>query len=699
MYTTYDFFYRTSAKIPPTSYNSFKTNIAVPRRRPGYDSDRGLVQLTEPSIEAHHSINITHSGTPKNSDKERLEKEELQYHDEDADYIYEEPIKIKPIKDINNNNKNERPLEDESKFYSSPKNNVEILKDQSDDAELDDIETSHEHDAPKAGVEAHTVILTDNFFLPGSKSAEENPDVKREPEEEYIYEYEYEDETEPETIVTTAPTATTNKKEVEIRTTVSTSTTTHNVKKDVDSSVATIKSLSNDTAETDKSNESPSKKPDDDENTNTTESWVVVASVQTSRSVSGARFLPLGVKQEEKKAPLTELEALAKLNEENSSNPKDNQDPNFDTETVTTDYAVPETTVIEIEPSTEKSIATSFSTESINDKLDSIQSELSSRVLSGKFPVLKETTTQEPATTKLPPVFIRKFSPKSKTTSESTTITTTTTTISSTQSPKGETTKKIVLEDDLTGLLPADFKPRYQGYKKKTTTTETPSVNRANNTRSFKNNPSEQSLSFVEDDLTKFLPKDFSTTKNPESKLVVVDDIGKFLPPGYNKKVLEKGDSKTDKPLPVIPINDDLLKFLPKGYAMPPTEITAKPIPTAVDDISKLLPPGFKTRPDIKQKKKEDDKSVIPLSENKPKEVEDLFAKLLQKSQSPLDALLPPDFKPVEVETTTSSAPTTESFKVVFPSRPGSNKANNGPKRSKGPPPVKIDIKKGPPTR
>ena len=42
----------------------------------------------------------------------------------------------------------------------------------------------------------------------------------------------------------------------------------------------------------------------------TTESWVVVASVQTSRSVSGARFLPFPqVEQEEKKQPLAELES------------------------------------------------------------------------------------------------------------------------------------------------------------------------------------------------------------------------------------------------------------------------------------------------------------------------------------------------------------------------------------------------------
>uniref|UniRef100_A0A336KX75 CSON000951 protein n=1 Tax=Culicoides sonorensis TaxID=179676 RepID=A0A336KX75_CULSO len=676
-------------------------------RRPidDYDTERDLVRLTEPSIGIQHSINITHNGSDKRqNDKTRLEKEELQYHDENADYIYEDPVKsVKPLKQEKKPIDNKDKLEDESKYYSSPKNNVELSKNKHDDTEIDDIQ---EHEEQKPKIDEHTVILTDNFFLPPSKTSE------NEPEEEYIYEYEYEDETEepPETSheATSSP--------------VTQASSTKNVVKSLDeisSTEAPLKSVvkSEESVSSSVSNSSDNQ----EENPNTTESWVVVASVQTSRSVSGARFLPLGVKQEEKKAPLTELEALAKLNEElehKKLNSKESLSSVEDSPVITTEISPPETTILDteiLESSTIKTTSTSISTESINDKLDSIQSELSSGVLSGKFPVLKEMTTQEPQpiTTKSPPVFIRKFSPKARPdqiVTKTTTTTTTTTeapTTSTTQVPKAES-KKIVIEDDLTGLLPADFKPRYQGYKKKgatstttttttTSTTETPSVNRINNTRSFKNSPSEQSISFVEDDVAKFLPKDFKLNK-PESKVAVVDDIDKFLPPGYKKQL----NTKTEKPLPVIPIQDDILsKLLPKGYNVPSSqkaETTTKKIVNSPVDISKLLPPGYKPPQEDEEKETENNKEsqkVIPL------EKEDLFAKLLKKSQSALDALLPPDFTP-EPETTTPTTTSTTAGGFVFPKRPGGNKSakdNDGPKRAKGPPPPKIDIKRGPPTR
>lgn len=647
-----------------------------------------------------HSINITHNGSDKRqNDKDRLEKEELQYHDEDADYIFEEPIKsVRPLKEnkvIDNKDK----LEDESKYYSSPKNNVEISKNKHDDTEIDNLEEQgHEIEKPK--IEEHTVILTDNFFLPGGKTGNDD----KEPEEEYIYEYEYEDETEEPEI---APAATSSA----VTEAVATTRKIENSFKDIPPTLVSVKEEKQpDTTKTisNSSNE-------EGENPNTTESWVVVASVQTSRSVSGARFLPLGVKQEEKKAPLTELEALAKLNEE-QEHKKDSKEETLSSieeslQAVTTELTPPETTLFdaELESSTIKTTSTSISTESINDKLDSIQSELSSGVLSGKFPVLKEMTTQEPQsiTTKPPPVFIRKFSPKARPDQQvikAATTTTTTTTeprTTSTDIPKAQT-KKIIIEDDLTGLLPADFKPRYQGYKKKgttttstttTSTTETPSVNRINNTRSFKNSPAEQSIKFVEDDLAKILPKDFKLAK-PELKVPVADDIDKFLPPGYKKQL----NSKTEKPLPVIPIKDEISKFLPKGYNAPQQdETTTKKVVNSPIDISKFLPPGFNPE----ESEKEESQKVIPLQDKVEK---DLFSKLLKKSQSALDALLPPGFTPeLEVTTPVSTTTTASSGGFVFPKRPGGNKASSGNgdayKQAKGPPPPRIDIKKGPPKR
>lgn len=647
-----------------------------------------------------HSINITHNGSDKRqNDKDRLEKEELQYHDEDADYVFEEPVKsVKTIKENKVLTDDKDKLEDESKYYSSPKNNVELqTKNKHDDTEIDELAESERHQADQPKLGEHTVILTDNFFLPGGKAGNE------EPEEEYIYEYEYEDETEEPEV---APAATSSAvTETVVPTTKKVDKSVENVTETVVTGLkekepevyTTAKTVSNSSSE-------------EGDNPNTTESWVVVASVQTSRSVSGARFLPLGVKQEEKKAPLTELEALAKLNEEQEQNKKDSKEEAFSSieesiPEVTTEMIPPETTLIEAEPesSTIKTTSTSISTESINDKLDSIQSELSSGVLSGKFPVLKEMTTQEPQpiTTKSPPVFIRKFSPKARPDQKPTKTVTTTeapiTTTSKTETPKTES-KKIILEDDLTGLLPADFKPRYQSYKKKgattttttTSTTETPSVNRINNTRSFKNSPVEQSVKLVEDDLAKFLPKDFKLTK-PEVKVPVSDDIDKFLPPGYKKQL----NSKTEKPLPVIPIIDDLAKLLPKGYNAPQQqETTSKKVANSPVDISKFLPPGFNTEEIEKQE-------VIPLQD---KAEEDLFSKLLKKSQSALDALLPPGFTPEpEVTTTTSTTSTTVNpGGFVFPKRPGGNRMASESadhKRAKGPPPPRIEIKKGPPKR
>ncbi|XP_063709197.1 uncharacterized protein LOC134837741 [Culicoides brevitarsis] len=654
----------------PARSPSFNTNS---RQRHPIDEEfeRDLVRLTEPTVAAvKHSINITHNGSDKQrqTDKDRLEKEELQYHDEDADYIYEEtPSKsIKENKVISDDSKDK--LEDESKYYSSPKNNVESSKNKHDDTEIDDDE---ETEAVVPKINEKTVILTDNFYLPGGKNDE--------PVEEYYYEYEYEDETEePGPVTASTARSVTTQKPV---------TTTKKVSKALDDVPATQVTVREDkTEEVDtKKNQTSS---EEGENPNTTESWVVVASVQTSRSVSGAIFLPLGVKQEEKKAPLTELEALAKLNEEQEEKRKQSQE--------------------EIQTSIEESLqttSTSVSTESINDKLDSIQSELSSGVLSGKFPVLKEMTTQEPQiiTTKPPPVFIRKFSPKARPDQQPKTASTTTTTEAptTTEAQKAET-KKIIIEDDISGLLPADFKPRYQGYKKKggstttttttTTTTETPAVNRINNTRSFKNSPAEQSIKFEEENIAKFLPKDFKLNK-PELKVAVTDDIDKFLPPGYKKQLNA----------PVVPVKEDISKFLPKGYNPPkqPESTTKKIVNTPVD-ISKLLPPGY----NLQETEQEESLNLKPLPE---KNEDDLFSKLLQKSHSALDALLPPGFKPTEEEieevttpsTTTTTTTTASPGGFVFPKRPGGNKtpSEGVDKRPKGPPPPKIEIKKGPPKR
>ncbi|KRT81635.1 hypothetical protein AMK59_6038, partial [Oryctes borbonicus] len=95
---------------------------------------------------------------------------------------------------------------------------------------------------------------------------------------------------------------------------------------------------------------------------NTTDSWIIIASVQTSRSVSGARYLPSGiVEQEEKTTLISDINREKKLNEPVEERPEDNQ-----------------TTVAQ-------SVKPKTSTESLIDKLDRVQSDLSNKYLIRDF--------------------------------------------------------------------------------------------------------------------------------------------------------------------------------------------------------------------------------------------------------------------------------------------------------------------------
>lgn len=91
---------------------------------------------------------------------------------------------------------------------------------------------------------------------------------------------------------------------------------------------------------------------------NTTDSWIIIASVQTSRSVSGARYLPAGiVEQEEKTTLISDINREKKLNEPVEERPEENL-----------------TTVAQ-------STKPRTSTESLLDKLDRVQSDLSNKLL------------------------------------------------------------------------------------------------------------------------------------------------------------------------------------------------------------------------------------------------------------------------------------------------------------------------------
>ena len=423
-----------------------------------------------------------------------------------------------------------------------------------------------------------------------------------------------------------------------------------------------------------------------------TESWVVVASVQTSRSVSGARFLPSSaVKQEEKPQSLS--------------------------------------------GKTIPSSKPTQSTESIIEKLYGVESELSSGILTGglrpegkklQLEVLTDmtdtnTTTSAPTpttTTYRSPIFTQKFLSHSNRTT-----------------PKPN--KLAVLfdsipMDDLSRLLPPGFKQRRPTSRRTTTppTKHVETVDYPQGDEPVKPNMTSSRPSGLGSAKNKIKVEDASSIGKPPKKLedlfsrTKFDDIRAFLPPGYNRSV-EDSNSTTGKPIDVEgllnrakPVN--VSSLLPPGFeltAAEPTSTTAKPrnVESLLSnaqpvDVSAYLPPGFKLT------------AVEPTSTtSKPRDV----ATLLSKTQ-PVDvsAFLPPGFKLAtttqksdpellrDVVTVQSSGVIKENstitmttpadmFRVKFPTRPGVTRKPLAPthKPIQGPGVPKPKISSGWPTR
>lgn len=377
---------------------------------------------------------------------------------------------------------------------------------------------------------------------------------------------------------------------------------------------------------------------------NSTESWIVVASVQTSRSVSGARYIPFSViEQDERVKLLNEPDEM-----ENSTNITPTED-DFSTEDVLSTL-----------PETSTKIKTS--TESLIDKLDRVQSDLSSGLLTGGFKndniaVIKEnspdkmdvstmetitstTTPTIPTTTKpYPQVNIRRYSPGNRPTTPK----------SKRLLPKAtkpsETSKagapKATAQDDITSLLPPGYKPRAKegssaGLLQEIFAKLKPSDTKANNLE--KVNRSEELLKNVKEvDIAAFLPPGFklpqsehSTEKTPDISSLLknvkpVEDISSLLPPGYKPPKSADTSDIFEKAKPV-----DISALLPKGYKPPKTDETTKLFEMAkpVDDISALLPPGYKL-------------PKTTSTTNSP--ISDILAKA--KPVNDISALLPPGYK------------------------------------------------------
>ncbi|ETN60595.1 hypothetical protein AND_007758 [Anopheles darlingi] len=686
------------------------------------------------------------------------------------------------------------------------------------------------------GVEDHTMILTENFYLPGSGETFEEDDeeldsLQREingtaEQQNYDEEYVYEDEEAGATATTTVrPTAKTVPVPPAPAATEELQFSDEDVKDDeavvasapalpeptvqatrespaeatstaaptvpgVESTTATIAENPSSTTERGAISSSETEGA-----TNaTTESWVVV---HTSRSVSGARFLPFPqVEQDEKKQP-EQSDSNRGSNESGDAGEVTTASMSEEADRVTT--VAPQEPVIGVTGDALDSVTTektpiaggAHSTESIIDKLDRVQSELSSGLFAGKFAVLKETVTEavDPkaasSSTVLPAVVIRKFQPNARATTTKKprpglTAVTTAKSLTTTTPVEG-LVKKIRFEtvEDIASLLPADYKLKNAKLKKSetseavATTRETlpeetakPEFNNrfrsANISRSYKSNVPIQELSSL-------LPKDYKLNRTEEdikntnnlkeliSKVKVNEkpnpavellkkaqkvDISAFLPPGYKAPTAEtKPESTTAATTTTsaakgpVSIEDDVSKFLPPGYKSFKTTkkpTTPAPLATVKDDISKFLPPGYKPTKE----------TAVDSTSERPKIVGGELSKLLPPGYKPpaeepvnltpeaidpssllkkiqfkdVSALLPPGFNGSKTEDASSTAGTASStagssngFKVVFPSRPGVKKpglpatsarsTTPKPLHPEGPGVPEIHIRKGPPTR
>ncbi|XP_074038860.1 uncharacterized protein isoform X2 [Leptinotarsa decemlineata] len=446
---------------------------------------------------------------------------------------------------------------------------------------------------------------------------------------------------------------------------------------------------------------------------NSTDTWVVIASVQTSRSVSGARYLPSSIVEQDVRVKL--------LNEHSQEHDDDETTQNYSEEEDTTEEET--TTVSSTKPKT--------STESLTDKLDRAQSDLSTGLLTGglgnNIAVIKESpekidmSTMEDiklttSTTKAPypQVNIRKYSPSNRrTTTRRPRPQPKNKKPFNVNQPQGDQPNKKMTEVTLTSLLPPGYKLNASDDKSsklldeilnrvknkkveetsdgKTTTEISKSTDvKVDDISKFlppgykpqneqeKSTESSSLKNTKSDDISKFLPPGYKpssteekTTEGSLSKITKADDISKFLPPGYK---LPKSDEKTTESSSFLKNtkSDDISKFLPPGYKLSKTEKTTESSifkNTKADDISKFLPPGYRvpkykstTESGLSKNTKADDVSkFLPpgyklSSSTTLKPIEQDALQGIKVQPVDLSAFLPPGFKPSQEDNTSNVA-------------------------------------------
>lgn len=420
-----------------------------------------------------------------------------------------------------------------------------------------------------------------------------------------------------------------------------------------------------------------------------TESYVVVASVQTSRSISGARFLTFAsqVEQDEKKQALSDLEKDAKLAENYEDEPASSENDSSETDKVDDLLNFGNQTVVTSKSEETYSQETSDSSKKQQHKLSTISEKLA------HLHELNESRLE--LTTKSVPVMIRKFMPRT-----------------TTASPRKQTTaapKKVFLQadDELATLLPPGFKYRAQDSTKAIATT-TESAQKMSSTT--KKSSIFDKIKFQEISFESLLPKDYkppaeitevknvetdpiatstttstTTTKtmkapklaNLLSKISFEDNIAAFLPKNYTPPT-EEVSSTTKAPLQISTKTEDISKFLPPGYKLPKESPTTKRtvLKTTMDDVSKFLPPGYK----VAKTTTTTEEPTSKQTESNSNETDKI------KFNGDISRLLPPGFNlnNGSVERIQQSEPksTTESssnYKPVFPKKLGIGLAGNRP--------------------
>lgn len=376
-------------------------------------------------------------------------------------------------------------------------------------------------------------------------------------------------------------------------------------------------------------------------NVDSTEDSIIVASVQTSRSISGAHYLPFNL---------------------------NNDDRN--TNTSIANDTINKTLPLE-------------STESIIDKLDRVQSELSSGFLTGGFrtagnalqlDVLSEqrpTSTRKTFTTTGKSPVISKFIPRR----------------SNNRKSLISTTESASIESSEISQMMNDQAPTERS--KNLLKIPWPNSQRA---RSSTSNSSGRQTKIIAtttrkspavQDIRAFLPAGFKLKESEATEKSLLSDIlarskvnlSSLLPANYKITNIEKQDDERAKSTTEVSSNPVLEKLFAKSNV----------------DISALLPPDFNKRQHIEGTKTNvvtsttftSTASTITTTPSTP--IQKTLQELFSKSSVDIAALLPPGYQGVKDNTekqksegdsmTGTTSKTPGGIKLVFPSRPGGRKA------------------------